>query len=188
MKPCTECSKSSDNRYSNCPPKMSDGRMFTDYRPRCVANFAASHIEGNFDLPNSYEYRQFLTANASAIMDKDRQAAYKNNYCGPCMNPYNEGTMLAEKSMVKCDASKCSFYGNDPNGLGTGRQYQTTNEKDRSREAFLSLKKKEQNSENCCWSRTDDKQYFTYNGDMSGDNQRVNVPSGAMPFTGTNRM
>lgn len=185
MKPCSECSKSSDNRYSNCPPKMSDGRMFTDYRPRCLTNFAVSHIEGNFDLPNSYEYRQYLVANASTLMAKDRQMAYKNNYCGPCVEPYNEGTMLPEKNTVKCDASKCSFYANDPNGLGTGRQYQTV-ESSRPKEAFLELKKKEQMGENCCWAPIDDKQYFSYDG-TQGPNGRVQVPSGAMPFTGINR-
>ena len=98
-----QCKKASDNKYNNCPPLMADGRMFTDYRPRCIANFAVAggaSLPGNFDLPNSYEYRQYLIKNASDIMAKNRQMAYQNNACGPCTNPYNEGTMLPEQSMV----------------------------------------------------------------------------------------
>ena len=32
------CYKTSDNKYFGCPPKMSDGRHFTDYRPNCFLN------------------------------------------------------------------------------------------------------------------------------------------------------
>ena len=34
----TNCNKTSNNKYFNCPAKMSDGRHFTDYRPSCYVN------------------------------------------------------------------------------------------------------------------------------------------------------
>lgn len=183
-----QCKKASDNKYNNCPPLMADGRMFTDYRPRCIANFAVAggaSLPGNFDLPNSYEYRQYLIKNASDIMAKNRQMAYQNNACGPCTNPYNEGTMLPEQSMVKCDANKCSFYSNDSTGLGQGRAYNTTNDHNALRDRFIKKKEAEQEAlaanVNQCWTPQDKQNIFSYNYDPSGNNERVAVPSGALP-------
>lgn len=191
--PCNVCTKSSDNKYSNCPPRMADGRMFTDYRPRCIANFAVAggaNVEGNFDLPNSYEYRQYLTKHASEIIAKNREMAYQNNSCGPCTNPYNEGTMLPEKNMIKCDANKCSFYSNDATGLGLGRQYDTNNDT-ATRDRFIKSKEQEQarlaKNENCCWSTSDDKNYFSYDYSSPSKNERVTVPGGAEAYSFGNR-
>lgn len=183
------CTKSSDNKYDNCPPHMEDGRMFTDYRPRCIANFAVaggSSIPGNFDLPTSYEYRQYLTKNASDIMAKNRQMAYQNNACGPCTNPYNEGTMLPEQNMMKCDANKCSFYTSDSSGLGLGRQYNTLGDSS-AQDRFIKMKEQEQqnlaNNVNQCWSAYDKHNVSSYDYQVTGNNERVSVPSGAMPFS-----
>ena len=30
------CYKTSNNKYSDCPPRMADGRHFTDFRPNCA--------------------------------------------------------------------------------------------------------------------------------------------------------
>ena len=32
------CKKTSNNKYFNCPPRMDDGRHFTDYRPNDRVN------------------------------------------------------------------------------------------------------------------------------------------------------
>ena len=32
------CYKASNNKYFNCPPRMDDGRHFTDYRSSCDTN------------------------------------------------------------------------------------------------------------------------------------------------------
>ena len=32
------CYKTSNNKYFKCPPRMDDGRHFTDYRPNCHVN------------------------------------------------------------------------------------------------------------------------------------------------------
>ncbi len=194
-KECNECTKPSNNKFSGCPPRMADGRMFTDYRPRCIANFAAAggaDVEGNYDLPSSYEYRQYLIKNGSDIMMNNRQQAYQNNACGPCKNPYNEGTMLSEQNTVKCDASKCSFYQKDAGGLGTGRQYDTdtASSSAATQARFLKMKEQEQaamgKKENCCWTRSDDMNYFAYDY-ASSFNERTVVPSGSLPGSLGNR-
>ena len=32
------CHKTSDNKHFDCPPRMDDGRHFTDYRSNCHIN------------------------------------------------------------------------------------------------------------------------------------------------------
>ena len=32
------CYRTSNNKFFNAPPRMADGRHFTDYRPSCDAN------------------------------------------------------------------------------------------------------------------------------------------------------
>lgn len=77
------CYKTSDNKHFQCPPRMNDGRHFTDYRPNC-------HVENvvreNNQTLNSYQYRMFLTQNAEQLMDLNRQQACNMNCCGPCNN------------------------------------------------------------------------------------------------------
>ena len=58
------CYKTSNNKYFNAPPLMSDGRHFTDYRSSCVAN-AMIHV--NNKLTNSYDFRTYLIRNAKNI-------------------------------------------------------------------------------------------------------------------------
>ena len=44
-------------KYNNCPPRMDDGRHFTDYRPNCFVN---NLIQTQNRVTDSYYYRQFL--------------------------------------------------------------------------------------------------------------------------------
>ena len=107
--------RATNNKFENCPARMSDGRQFTIYAPRCQTNF--------YDLPrplSSYDYRMFLTENAEKIMDADRDRVLKNNYCGPCVD-----TMLPEQTKQVCDGRVCAFPLNEPDGLGLGRRYDT---------------------------------------------------------------
>lgn len=93
----------------DCPPKMADGRLFTNYNPRCFTNI---------NRDSSYDYRQSMISNALDIMEKNRII----KGCGPCVEPYNIGTMLPEQSIVKCDKNTCRVILTDPNGLGQGRK------------------------------------------------------------------
>ena len=54
------CYKTSDNKYFGCPPKMSDGRHFTDYRPNCFLN---GMVREENKLTNSFQFRNFLQQN-----------------------------------------------------------------------------------------------------------------------------
>ena len=101
----------SDNKF-DCPPRMSDGRHYTDYSPRCVTNF--------FALPkplSSHDYRMYLTNNAEKLMEQNRASATKLNSCNKqCTN-----TTLPEQTHQVCDGRTCSFPLNEPSGLGLGR-------------------------------------------------------------------
>lgn len=177
-KECSECSRTSDNKHFNCPSRMSDGRHFTDYRPKCMAN-----INSPNDLPmNSYEYRQFLIHNAEKLMKHNARQAYYENMCGPCVEPYNIGTMLPEQKMVKCDTNTCRTYIYDQDGLGTGRQY-TSDNVQQFQEEFLKHKHNEQlflNSQtNCCLNTNDELAYYPWNGMVHAEEiTRTAVPGG----------
>lgn len=188
-KQCGECSRVSNNTQFNCPPHMSDGRGYTDYRPRCISNYMSPR-----DTPlNSYEYRQYLISNAEQIMAASRVDAYKQNQCGPCMEPYDTGTMLPEQNIVECDASTCKSYIADQNGVGTGRQYMdVARQKDPSKNAFLKVKQNEQmffkQFNNCCGNAADDIKYYPYDGVVEQEYSRLAMPGGGVPMSGGDRM
>ena len=118
------CFKTSDNKHSQCPPRMSDGRHFTDYR-----NQIDDLIRADNNINNSLQYRIFLQENANALMDKNRDIACKLNCCGPCpitqssKEPFDVGTMLPEKYKFVTDGRTGKYVENNINGLGVGRQY-----------------------------------------------------------------
>jgi len=175
--------------HSMCPYRQSDGRMFTDYRPRCIANFSVpglNETDGNYMIASSYEFRQYLTKNASDIMLKNQQKAYAENNCGPCKSPYDVSTMLPEQSVQKCNSQTCTFSKNDTNGLGLGRSYNS--DVDPNRDAFLAMKQQEQammkkNQQACQQKKRSsgiDANYYSFNGAMADQTGRAMVPSGAI--------
>jgi len=188
VKECMECSRPSDNKSFNCPPRMADGRHFTDYRPRCLSNF----VQPNDQPMNSYEYRQYLIHNADKLMQNNRLTAYNVNMCGPCVEPYDIGTMLPEQNMIACDANTCRMYLNDQNGVGTGRQYMTEQASKSSRTEFLRAKQNEQNymkqNNNCCTTADDDLKYYPWDGGVYDEMSRLTVPGGGVAMTGGDRM
>jgi hypothetical protein len=139
MSQCIDCSqnKSSDTKYPSCPAKMSDGRHFTDYRPRCITNSQNMSV-------GSYEFRQYMINNAEKLLEEKRNTMRQ---CGPCVDPFNIGTMLPEESYVKCDKNTCIVVGNDPSGLGQGRFYGEITDVHKK---FLQDRENESNMGNCC--------------------------------------
>ena len=89
------CSKTSNNKHFNCPPRMDDGRHFTDYRPNCHIN---NLIQNNNEIHSSFQMRTFLTQNAMRIMELNREEACSSNCCSPCQKPYQIGTTLPEST------------------------------------------------------------------------------------------
>lgn len=124
----SDCHKTSDNKYSDCPPRMSDGRHFTDYRPN---NQVELLLATDNKINNSFQHRQFLQQNGNTIMDMNRQVSVSNNGCSNCakakqgVEGFDNGTMLPAKYVQTCDANSCTTKLNDPMGLGTKRNYHT---------------------------------------------------------------
>ena len=113
-----DCYKTSDNKHFGCPPRMADGRHFTDYRPHCYVD---NLIVAENGINNSFNYRLFLQQNATQLMDINRQYSCKKNCCLPCNQ--GNGTMLSEANKFVYDKRGGRLVANDPNGLGTGRVY-----------------------------------------------------------------
>lgn len=185
FKNCDECTRVSNNKFFNCPPRMSDGRHFTDYRPHCFGQFL---MKAENEIPSSFDYRMYLTRNASEIMKKNAVDAYSSNKCGPCMEPYDEGTMLAEKQKQTCTTRTCKFETSNPYGLGLGRQFYDKNSEDKFRTDFIREKEKEsayfKSNANCCSTSTDDLSYFPIDGVVANHYARYSTPGGGMPLSG----
>ena len=152
----------------NCPHFMSDGRAFTDYRPRCMQDFKMCN----------FEHRQFMINNAEKLMEADRAKHYNANNCAPCVEPYNQGTMLNEKNMVQCNKNTCTTKLNDVNGLGTGRMYHTTPSVKQAE--FIRLKEMGNGVTEECMHMEDDPLYYSYDKKVESCTRGF-VPSGMLP-------
>lgn len=140
----SNCYRPSDNKYSDAPPRMADGRHFTDYRPSCELN---NDIARDNNLNNSFDARIFLQRNAVQLMDVNRNMACDRNCNGVCgedapSDLVNEGftsTMLPELNKQLCNDTFCEVVGNNPNGLGLGRQYFTVEQEEEDAKVQNSL-------------------------------------------------
>ncbi len=136
---CSTCFRASDNAASSCPARMSDGRLFTDYRPRRdqitgIIPIVPSPVTGESctaaatcaapsSAMGSYEFRMHLVNNAEEVMRRNMMGAYEATACGPCDHT-QAGTMLPETAAQRCDVSTCTFQPtNSTAGLGLGRTY-----------------------------------------------------------------
>ena len=119
----SSCFRTGNNKFSNCPARMDYAMHFTDHRS---SDFVNDLIRADNNISNSLQYRMFLQQNGNALMDRNRQIACKLNCCGPCgvtKEGFEPGTMLPEQYMFVTDGRTSKMVLNDPNGLGTGRQY-----------------------------------------------------------------
>ena len=152
---CGPCVRASDNVAWNCPARMADGRLFTDYRPRCDAN-----LQFQAPMSGSHEYRQFLINNGANIIDANRAAASSVAACGPCVSPLMRGTMMPEADRFVCDKLSCARVavpdGRGGAGLGTGRDYGMTPAARAQEEGFVAALTQQQDrmgaagAGNCC--------------------------------------
>ena len=107
---------------TTCPPRMSDGRAFTDYRQTCALT---AEVDSNGVTPmSSNQMRAFFINNATKIMQGNREAAQRVMGCSDCYSLDCSGTMLPELSMQISGKRTVTFPVNDPMGLGVGRQTQ----------------------------------------------------------------
>lgn len=122
---CQSCDVKVDPKVS-CPTRMSDGRAFTDYRPRCIVNAELmAAVAGQQKIQSAYESRMYLQTQAEKVMEQERQKAIDRLIpCTPCLRPFSDpGTMLPERYVVRCDGVTCSRNEVNPAGVGDGREY-----------------------------------------------------------------
>jgi hypothetical protein len=189
---CGTCVRPSNNKHFDCPPRMSDGRLFTDYRPRCDVNFwAAQRGSGS----GSYAYRQHLIGNATSIIDGQRAAAYAIASCGPCVARFDQpGTMLPEKDVLSCDMRTCVRVPTNADGLGTGRDFGVPAALQAQQRAGMVKYQAQQDARatgaaNCCASTGARNDYYPIEGVNVGDGGgagqgRYAVPGGGSALTG----
>jgi len=120
------CSATYDNK--NCPLKMDDGRVFTNYQPRCIRNaYLNEMLKINNMVSSSYEQRLFLQRNAEKIMEEERKSILQQLM--PCI-PCNKGELINEtnpeldnKFNVYCDGVTCYNKLTNDKGLGTTKAF-----------------------------------------------------------------
>ena len=76
-----------DNYYHMCPPMMSDGRLFTDFRTATRREETNKYIN---NIIRDDEYRLFLEQNADEIMDNIWEYNKKTKSCwqNECVHNY----------------------------------------------------------------------------------------------------
>ena len=184
---CGPCSKESNNKKWDCPSRMSDGRLYTDYRPRCDIQ-----LELQPPMSGTLEYRQFLIHNADKVIQHHRSLAFDKAYCGPCVQPWNQGTMAPEADSFVCDKVACARVPGAAGGIGTSRNYGMLPEHKEAQDAFLAdqaeiAKKRLGQVGNCCGSANNG--YYPLPGlnvtAQTGPSGGVRwaVPGGGTPLT-----
>jgi len=103
--------KVSDNFHVDFPARMNDGRHFTDYRANCILNNNLSKEM------NSWEYRLFLTKNASNISGNMISELEKKTKCSSC----KVDTVLPVRTIQNCNKGQCSMKEVNPEGIGLDR-------------------------------------------------------------------
>ena len=171
------CVKSSNNKFYNSAARMSDGRIFTDYRPNHEIN---KHIIENNKLVSSHEYRMFLDRNAEELIKRNKEYIFLKSGLFKCKEPYQTGTMLPEKTRVVCDPHNCKRVLVDENGLGEGREYVTNPPNN----IIDPLKKSEINIENICTTPEQSLNYYPIDKNVYNRPIRPAVPGGGDLLSG----
>lgn len=76
-----------DNFYLNCPAKMSDGRIFTDYRSDTRKNEYIKYLN---NITRDDDYRIFLQKNGKQIIENEFNYYKKKQSCNDmrCVHQY----------------------------------------------------------------------------------------------------
>lgn len=106
----SNCNKTSNNKYFDCPARMDDARLFTDYRSSSTVN---DEIRYSNNMMSSYEYRQFLINNGNQIIQISNDYIKSKAGCDSC--DYKAPPFQTE-CIINSNTSKCSEI--NPNGIG----------------------------------------------------------------------
>jgi hypothetical protein len=110
------CYKSSNNQYNNSPPRMNDGRHFTDYRSNCLIN---NLINKNNNHMRSHDLKNFLINNANKLREINRTYVSQKNGVNNCNNFVD----IQLKHRVVCNKNTCRKVLVNPEGFGIDVQY-----------------------------------------------------------------
>lgn len=101
-----------DNLYNACPPRMEYGGVWTDYRPRCIANadITSKHI-------SSEDYRQSLIDNGALMIEQNRAFTESKYGCFGPLPVLVPGFAVTQE----CLNNICSFKPGVIGGIGLGR-------------------------------------------------------------------
>ena len=123
-----------NNVYQNLPAFMSDGRIFTDYRPNVDLN---NDIKGCLVASNENEYREKIQTNGMNILDQPTNKCINDKNKHKSFFPYfGEGNEMVKpkqlpmgltnpgfKYLETCDSNNCKRETKETNGIGTKRVY-----------------------------------------------------------------
>jgi hypothetical protein len=98
-----------NNQYEDCPAIMSDGRLFTNYTPRCLQEYRLEDAEGR--PLTSFQYRQFLIDNGKELIRRQQMAAM----------PSPHAPVPRAQRLQACDNRGCHMSSLQPGGLGLER-------------------------------------------------------------------
>jgi hypothetical protein len=94
------CWRLTDNRYWNSPARMSDGRLFTNYKS---SGLIAKDIQDRIGIDKGKQtYRDYLQANANILLEEQNSKAYANaftlnSYANTYAPPPPENTIHADQ-------------------------------------------------------------------------------------------
>ena len=138
---------------------MADGRHFTDYRPRCQVEQIVHAANPTF---NSFQQRHVLTNNATVLMEQNRSEACAQNCCGPCVAPYQSGTMRPPAS--RGGGNGVPTHSDEPLACPGWNDSVTPPQRD-----------------NCCTPTASAAKYYP-ESDAATTSARLSVPSGGIPL------
>ena len=107
------CYKTSNNKYFDCPARMSDARHFTDYKANCEL---IAQIKMDNKLHNSFETRLFLQNNATKLMGINQKHSCQLNCCN--LREDFSDTMAPPSHKVECNSKCCNRTLINPYGVG----------------------------------------------------------------------
>ena len=141
------CYRTSNNRYSKLPPRMADGRHFTDYRPNCLVN---GLLQKHNNTNTNQKYRKFLADNANKLIDLNWTYACQKNCSGDLNNEVN----IPTKYEIICTKKTYEKILKNPLGVGTTVNY--------GNNSICNYRNNinEKLPENCCLSNKDNFNYF----------------------------
>ena len=98
-----------DSRFAGWAAPMSDGRIGTDYRPKC---------EANMPVGTQFTTRQFMQRNAEELMKLSRKRQAQQTGAG---RAFDSRTDVPAASLVRCSPNECKTIVNSENGIGVER-------------------------------------------------------------------